>query len=348
MIRRCIYIALALFLVWSACRKGDAGVRSSAPTPYTLQLPPDFPAPVYDFTNNPLTEEGIALGRRLFYDPRLSRDSTISCGFCHQQFAAFAHYDHPLSHGIDNRTGIRSVPGLFNLIWQKDFMWDGGVNNLEIQPLTPFTDPDEMGEDLQRLIDKLNGDAKYRGMFNAAFGAGEINTQKLFRALTQFMATMNSFNSRYDSVKRQQATFTYEEAEGYKVFQQNCAACHKEPLFTDGSFRNNGLPYNAALNDAGRMRITGNTADYLKFKVPSLRNIMESPPYMHDGRYYDIFNVFEHYNSGVHQTPTVDPLVRNGIPLSSDDQRHLYFFLYTLSDPGFINNKSLSEILIGN
>lgn len=348
MIKRCIYIACAFLLIWS-CRRGP-GV-SPGPQPYQLELPPDFPAPVYDMSQNPLTVEGIALGRRLFYDPRLSRDSTISCGFCHQQFAAFAHFDHPLSHGIDNRNGFRSVPGLFNLIWQKDFMWDGGVNHLEVQPLTPITDPNEMGEDLAVLINRLNADAKYRGLFNAAFGEGAINSQKLFRALAQFMATMNSFHSKYDSVKRSApgVTFTYEEEQGYQVFQQKCAACHKEPLFTDGSFRNNGLPYNPALNDAGRMRITNNTSDYLKFKVPTLRNIMKSPPYMHDGRFYDIFNVFDHYSEGieqVEQNPTIDPLVQNGIPLTEDEKRHLYFFLSTLTDPGFINSKSLSEILI--
>lgn len=354
MIRYAIYIGCLFVLVWS-CKKTGSVKPGPAPEPYQLQLPADFPAPVYDMGQNPLTVQGIALGRRLFYDPRLSRDSTISCGFCHQQFAAFAHFDHPLSHGIDNRTGFRSVPSLFNLIWQKDFMWDGGVNHLEVQPLTPITDPNEMGEDLARLIARLNADAKYRSLFNAAFGAGEINSQKLFRALAQFMATMNSFNSKYDSVMRKLpgTQFTLEEANGYQVFKTKCAGCHKEPLFTDGSFRNNGLPYNQYLHDAGRMRITNNTGDYLKFRVPSLRNILKSPPYMHDGRFYDIFHVFDHYSEdiiaqGTAETPTIDPLLRNGIPLSVSEKRELYFFLNTLTDHGFINSTSLSEILIDN
>lgn len=345
MIRYLIYIGCVFLLVWS-CKKTNP--VKPGPTPYSLKLPEHFPAPVYDMSQNPLTVEGIALGRRLFYDPRLSRDSTVSCGFCHQQFAAFAHFDHPLSHGIDNRTGFRSVPSLFNLIWQKDFMWDGGVNHLEVQPLTPITDPNEMGEDLARLISRLNADAKYRSLFNSAFGEGEINSQRLFKALTQFMATMNSFNSKYDSIIRKApgVQFTLEESIGYQVFQQKCASCHKEPLFTDGSFRNNGLPYNEALHDAGRMRITNSTGDYLKFRVPSLRNILKSPPYMHDGRFYDIFHVFDHYSEGIVQTPTIDPLVRSGIPLSVSEKRALYFFLNTLTDPGLINNQSLSEILI--
>lgn len=334
-------------LVW-ACRKSGDKAAPATPTPLHIGLPAHFPQPVYDLSQNPPTVQGVALGRRLFYDPRLSRDSTISCGFCHQQFAAFAHFDHALSHGIDNRTGIRSVPSLFNLLWQKDFMWDGGVNHLDIQPLTPITDVNEMGEDLARLIDRLNADKKYRGLFDGAFGPGEINSQKLFRALSQFMATMNTFNAKYDSVISKKAQFTADESAGYAIFQAKCAACHKEPLFTDGSFRNNGLPYNEALNDAGRMRITNSSDDYLKFRVPSLRNIVKSPPYMHDGRFYDLLDVFEHYSTGIQQTPTIDPIVKNGIPLSPDEQRQLLLFLATLTDHTFINNKSLSEIIIDN
>ncbi|WP_240646679.1 cytochrome-c peroxidase [Chitinophaga rhizosphaerae] len=342
-----VYTCFVMALIW-ACRKSGDNKPPAGPTPYTISLPAHFPQPVYDLSRNPPTVEGVALGRRLFYDPRLSRDSTISCGFCHQQFAAFAHFDHALSHGIDNRNGFRSVPSLFNLLWQKDFMWDGGVNHLDIQPLTPISDANEMGEDLGRLIARLNADKKYRSMFDGAFGPGEINSQKLFRALSQFMATMNSFNAKYDSVLTHKAQFSPDEQAGYAIFQAKCAACHKEPLFTDGSFRNNGLPYNEFLNDAGRMRITNSTGDYLKFRVPSLRNIIKSPPYMHDGRFYDIYDVFEHYSSGIEQTPTIDPIVKNGIPLSQEEQRQLYFFLTTLTDHSFINNKSLSEILIYN
>lgn len=343
MIKRCIYIALLFALVWS-CRRDPAA--KPGPQPYELKLPASFPQPVYDMSQNPLTVQGISLGRRLFYDPRLSRDSTISCGFCHQQFAAFAHFDHPLSHGIENNTGTRSVPSLFNLIWQKDFMWDGGVNHLEVQPLTPITDPNEMGEDLGRLITRLNADTKYRQLFNEAFGEGEITSQRLFKALAQFMATMNSFESKYDSVMRKEAVFTTEEASGYEIFKQQCAACHKEPLFTDGSFRNNGLPINPYLNDAGRMRITNNTLDYLKFRVPSLRNILKSPPYMHDGRFYDIFNVFDHYSEGIEQTETLDPLLRDKISLTETEKRELYFFLNTLTDQSFMNSSALSEIVV--
>ncbi|UYQ91518.1 cytochrome-c peroxidase [Chitinophaga horti] len=345
MIKRSIYIVILFFLVW-ACRDTDRG--APAPEPYVLKLPDYFPAVTYDMSQNPLTKQGIALGRRLFYDPRLSKDSTVSCGFCHQQFAAFSHYDHPLSHGVFNNTGTRTVPTLFNLIFQPDFMWDGGVNNLEIQPLTPLTDPNEMGEDLQTVINKIQSNAVYRSMYKAAFGSEEVTTQRTFRALAQFMATLNSFESKYDSILRKEpgVTFTAEEAGGYATFQAKCASCHKEPLLTDGSARSNGLPYNVSLHDVGRMKITNNTADYLKFKVPSLRNILRSQPYMHDGRFYDIFQVFEHYDHGVDAQSNPDPLLKSGIPLNAREQRELYFFFQTLTDMRFINNPATSEVLI--
>ncbi|WP_236652722.1 cytochrome-c peroxidase [Chitinophaga vietnamensis] len=342
--------ALCLLLIFvHACKKeGNGGSGSTAPEPYTLQLPAGFPPPVYNFSQNPLTKQGIALGRYLFYDFRLSRDSTVSCGFCHQQFAAFGHFDHSLSHGVGGRQGNRSVPVIFNMIWQKEFMWDGGVNNLEIQPLTPLTDPNEMGVDLKELLAKMQADPKYRKRFKDAFGTEEITSQRMFRAITQFVATMVSFNSKYDSVMRKEpgVHFDAEEAAGYAIYQQKCAACHKEPLFTDLSYRSNGLPYIPGLNDVGRMRITQNTADYIKFKVPSLRNIIVSSPYMHDGRYFDIFQVFDFYDHGVKVTTSTDPLVKNGIPLSDMEKRQLYFFLNTLTDKTLVKNPALSEILI--
>ncbi|ATL49474.1 cytochrome-c peroxidase [Chitinophaga caeni] len=349
---RKLYILYFLAFCWLlyTCSPGKTDEVTPAPEPYTLDLPSYFPKPVYNFENNPLTMEGIALGRRLFYDPRLSKDSTVSCGFCHQQFAAFSHFDHPLSHGVENRTGTRTVPTMFNVIWQQNFMWDGGVNHLDIQPLTPFTDPNEMGETLENIINKVQGNATYRKMFKAAYGTDQVTTERLFKALSQFMATVNSFTTKYDSVINHigNVSFTYEEETGYEVFKAKCASCHKEPLFTDFSYRNNGIPYNTFLDDVGRMRITNNTGDYMKFKVPTLRNIMKSPPYMHDGRFYDIFQVFNHYNSGIEQSATVDPLVKNGLNLSGIDQRNLYFFLRTLTDEDLVNNQDLKELIIND
>ncbi|HEY0271557.1 MAG TPA: cytochrome c peroxidase [Chitinophaga sp.] len=346
MIRKATAVSLVIAACWAAlvvaCRHNDA-VLTTTPRPYTLQLPDNFPPVQYDFSNNPLTEEGIALGRTIFYDSRLSADSLVSCAFCHQQYAAFGHYDHALSHGVYGRIGVRTVPSIFNMIWSKSFMWDGGVINLDMQPLTPLTDHNEMGEDLPTLLLHMQADARYRKLFKAAFGTEEITSQRMFRAVIQFVATLNSFQSKYDSVKAGTASFSLEEAAGYQIFQQHCAACHKEPLFTDGSFRNNGLPVQPALNDSGRMRITGNPADYLKFKVPSLRNIIRTEPYMHDGRFFDIFNVFDHYDHGIVQSATLDPLLKDGIPLNSGQQRQLYLFLNTLTDYKLLNDKTLAD-----
>jgi cytochrome c peroxidase len=344
MARKAVYLLLA-FCLWLLII-GKAG--KPGPEYYTLKLPDSLPKPVYDFSKNPLTKEGIALGRYLFYDSKLSRDSSVSCGFCHQQFAAFGHFDHALSHGIMGRVTSRSVPTLFNLIWQKDFMWDGGVNHLEVQPISPITNEDEMGMDLKELITRLQGNKTYKRMFKEAFGTEEVNSQRMLKALSQFMATMISFESKYDSVRRKEpgVTFTAEEQGGYRTFQQKCAACHKEPFFTDFSMRNNGLSYLPSMNDIGRMKITNNTADYLKFKVPSLRNVLVSSPYMHDGRFFDIFQVFAMYDHGQEKGNTIDPLLKNGIPLSEKEQRQLYMFLNTLTDKKFINNKDLKEIMI--
>lgn len=328
-----------------------AGTQQRAPKgpePFFLKLPAHFPRPVYDFTRNPLTKPGVALGRFMFYDFRLSQDSTVSCGFCHQQFAAFGHFDHALAHGVAGQQGIRSVPVLFNMIWQKAFMWDGGVNHLELQPLTPLTDHNEMAVDLKELMQKMQTDPKYRSMFKAAFGSEEITSERMFKAFTQFIATMVSAGSKYDSVmlKAPGVAFTAEENAGYQVFQEKCASCHKEPLFTDLTYRSNGLPYLPALNDVGRMKITGSTDDNLRFKVPSLRNILKSAPYMHDGRFFDIYQVFDFYDHGVQVSPTTDPLVKSGIKLSAQEKRQLYFFLNTLTDDAFINNAGLSEVRI--
>lgn len=345
--RKIIYIAF-IFCLWLIIGRPAGEAQQPAVDYYTLILPAGLPKPAYDFSKNPLTKQGIALGRYLFYDPKLSLDSSISCAFCHQQFAAFGHYDHSLAHGVHGRMGTRSVPVLFNLIWQKEFMWDGGVNHFEIQPLTPLTDENEMSIALNVLMPRLQSNAHYRQMFKAAFGTEEVTSQRMFKALTQFMATMISFQSKYDSVMRHEpgVAFTAEELGGYNTFKQKCAGCHKEPFFTDFSMRNNGLPYLASLNDVGRMKISGNAADYLKFKVPSLRNVLVSQPYMHDGRFFDIFQVFAMYDHGQEKGTTVDPLVKNGIPLTPKEQRQLYMFLNTLTDKNFLKNKDLSEVMI--
>lgn len=317
-------------------------VLATPPTPLPFVVPPNWPKPTYDFTKNPLTREGFLLGRKLFYDERLSVDSTISCGSCHQQFAAFSTFEHNLSHGVNSSLTTRNAPALQNLAWQTDFMWDGGIAHLDLQPLMPLTAPNEMGETLAGVIRKLQQDVAYQKMFRAAFGSSGINTQRVTRALSQYMLMLVSSNSKYDQVLRGEATFLLPEQLGYDIFKQKCSSCHKEPLFTDLSYRNTGLPIDNTLNDYGRMAITGDPADSLKFKVPSLRNVMVTFPYGHDGRFFSLLNVFEHYRRDLAVSTTTDPLLQHKMPLTNYEIGQLTAFLQTLTDSSFLKNSMLA------
>ena len=328
-------------LLVNACKKSGNG--NSGPQPLELQIPAGFPAPQYSFTGNPLTKEGFELGRKLFYDGRLSKDGNFPCASCHQQFAAFATFDHPLSHGFNNQFTLRNAPGLFNMAWNKEMHWDGGITNIEVQPLAPITAPNEMAEDINNVINKLNADEVYPKMFTAAFGDETITSQRMLFAITQFVNAMVSGNSKYDKVKQGQATFTQTEQNGYTLFQSKCATCHSEPLFTDHSFRNTGIPVDPFINDYGRMRITNKKEDSLKFKVPSLRNVALTFPYGHDGRFSSITSVLDHYSSGVQNGPTTDALLKNKIPLSNFDKFYLLEFLKTLTDSTFITDKRFAQ-----
>lgn len=326
--------------IFFACTKSD---KQKAPTPMSLSYPLGWPEPVYDFSGNPLTKEGFELGRRLFYDGKLSRDGNFPCASCHQQFAAFATYDHDYSHGFDNQFTTRNAPGLFNLIWMTNFHWDGGINHIEVQPLAPITAENEMAETIENVIAKLKADPKYPGMFAKAFGDGEIDSRKMLLALAQFMGAMISSNSKYDKVMAGKDQFTYDQQQGYELFKAKCASCHAEPLFTDGSYRNNGLIKNPFTNDVGRMNITGRSEDSLKFKVPSLRNVFLTFPYMHDGRFRTVTDVLNHYSDGITDSPTLDPLLKNKIPLTPEDKFYLLEFLRTLTDTAFVSDKRFSE-----
>lgn len=312
--------------------------NGNKPTPLVFKVPPGWPQPVYDFKQNPLTLQGFELGRKLFYDGRLSKDGNFPCASCHQQFAAFATYDHNLSHGYNNSFTTRNAPALQNLAWQKAFMWDGGINHLDAQPLAPITAPNEMAETVENIIKKLSADAEYRAMFKAAFGSPQITTQRIMQALSQFEVMLVSSNSKYDKVMRGEAQFNLPESLGYAIFKQKCASCHAEPFFTDFSYRNNGMPMDVVLKDEGRMKITGNPADSLKFKVPSLRNVAVTEPYGHDGRFFFLINVFDHYRKNMVVGPTTDSLLKNKLPLSNYEIGQLTAFLYTLTDTSFLKN----------
>lgn len=309
--------------------------------------PYNFPEPVYDVSKNPVTRESFELGRELFYETALSRDNSISCGSCHIQSSAFTQHGHDVSHGIEDRLGNRNSPPIMNLAWNKSFFWDGGVFHLDMFSISPITNPVEMDEKMENVLEKLRSKNEYRERFKAVYGSDEITGNQVFKALSHFMIMCISSNSKYDSVMRKtEVRFTEVENRGYKVFLNNCSSCHKEPLFTDGSFRNNGLD-NKFNPDSGRQTITLDPEDSFKFKVPSLRNLTYTAPYMHDGRFTKIDQVLDHYSNGVQSSNTLDPLLKRneqlGIPLSADEKMALIAFLKTLDDKYFITRKDLSE-----
>ncbi|MCX6275688.1 MAG: c-type cytochrome [Bacteroidetes bacterium] len=303
-----------------------------------FSVPDMWPEPKYDFSKNPLTLEKMELGRALFYDPILSRDSTISCNSCHSQYTVFAHVDHTLSHGIDNKIGTRNAPALMNLAWQNNFMWDGAINHLDMQPLAPISNKDEMDSRIDSVVLKLQRSKIYPALFLKAFGDRIITGEHTLKAISQFMLTIVSSNSRYDSVMRKQKVFTEQEENGYRLFKKECSSCHAEPLFTNYQFENNGLPVDTMLNDFGRMKITHHAKDSLKFKVPSLRNIEFSYPYMHDGRFKHLSDVLKHYTEGIERSKTLSPQLQTPVIFSSNEKVDLTAFLLTLTDKEFLFN----------
>jgi cytochrome c peroxidase len=296
--------------------------------------PKGWPKPVYDLSKNPITPDGFKLGRKLFFDPLLSRDGSTSCASCHTQWNSFTHGDHALSHGINGLKGKRNSLVLLNLAWNRSFMWDGGINDLEVQPLGPITSPVEMGTTLDAVIRKLDTARGYRLRFYNAFGDSMITGQHVLKALAQFTVLFESYNTKYDKYMRQEAggEMTDQELSGLKLFRKNCTSCHAEPLFTDFSYRNIGLSVDTELNDKGRMAITNDSRDSLKFKVPSLRNITMSYPYMHDGRFKTLAQVLDHYTDGIVKSPTLAPELAHPMQLTAQDKLDIIAFLKTLTD----------------
>ncbi len=302
-------------------------------------VPATWPAPYYNFKKNPLSPQKIELGRVLFYDPVLSKNNTISCASCHSSYTAFTHVDHSLSHGIDDKIGTRNSPVLINLAWQKTFMWDGAINHLDMQALAPISNSLEMDEKIENVVKKLQASKRYPGLFYKAYGDSIITGEHVLKSISQFMLTLVSSNSKYDSVMNLKAEFTSQEKNGYLIFKKNCSSCHTEPLFTNNEFENNGLALDATLNDYGRMKISLNKSDSLKFKVPTLRNVEFSYPYMHDGRFKKLSDVIKHYTSGINKSKTLSGKLQQPIVLSSNEKVDLVAFLLTLTDRQFLFNQ---------
>lgn len=341
-----ITISILLFICCTLLIIGAGqGPVPFKPTYLEFKIPEGWPTPPTNiFAKNQLTEEGFQLGRKLFYDGRLSKDGNFPCASCHQQFAAFANYEHDLSHGFNNAFTQRNAPPLVNLAWMTAFQWDGGVNHIEVQPLSPLTATNEMAENIDSVLRKIRKDTAYIRLFKAAFGTREINSQRMLKALVQFTGSIVSSDSKYDKVKRGEKSFTPSELNGYNIFKSKCAGCHKEPLFTDNSFHNNGLLMNRFTNDQGRMKITGDSNDSLKFKVPTLRNVALTYPYMHDGRFFTIGQVIDHYRNGIQTNqPNLDSSLKKRLPMSNTEKTSLIYFLFTLTDSALIHNPRFAE-----
>ncbi len=312
--------------------------------PFVFELPSHFPEPVYDFEKNPISKEGFELGKMLFMDGKLSRDGSISCAHCHITSSAFTQHGHSLAHGIDNRQTMRNSQPIQNLAYLNSFGWDGGIFHLDLFPIFPITNPVEMDEDVPRVLEKLRNDENYPRLFKKVFGTDSIETDHFLKALSQFQLVCISSNSKYDRYLLGQESLSDQEMEGLAIFEEKCSSCHSGVLQTDNSFRNNGLPIGNP-RDLGRNLITERDEDLYKFRVPSLRNLKYTFPYMHDGRFFSLESVLDHYSDGVIDSPTLDTLLTGGpsrgISLTESEKSKIINFLSTLNDSTFITNEDI-------
>ena len=342
------FYIFSLFLLMS-CSSKEEDVY--IPIPYDLKIPKLFEdkliAPIIPF-DNPLTVEGIALGKKIFSDKILSGNRTISCAHCHRLQEAFSH-SLQFSEGANGTFGHRNSMPLFNLAWNFDefFAWDGQDISLENQAFEPVSNPIEMNADWKNIEKRFNNHDTYPTLFKEAFGTSVIDSNLIVKAIAQFERTLISADSKFDKYLLGEATLTPEEQNGFAVFMDeekgDCFHCHgsnNNPLWTDNQFHNNGL--DASFADLGLGAVTGDPADNGKFKTPSLRNLTFTAPYMHDGRFATLDEVINFYSEGLQLSATIDPLMKNvnegGVGLSAKDKADLKAFLLTLSDLNFINN----------
>jgi len=337
-------------MAWAACQKDVplTGAELKPATPYTIDIPPGFPEMNIP-ADNPTTVEGIALGRKLFYDKILSRNNVQSCASCHNQANAFSDNGRIFSIGADGSIGNRNSQALINLGFNRHFFWDGRSKTLEEQALEPVKNPIEMHQSWATAAAKINAQPDYVTDFKAAFGYEKIDSTMVAKALAQFMRTMISSNSRFDKYARHEINLTPSELNGFVIFNTergDCFHCHNLDggyLLTDNLFHNNGL--DSEFTDLGLGAITGDPYDDGKFLTPTLRNIALSAPYMHDGRFATLEAAINHYNFGGEASLTVDPLMKHvgtGLNLSAQERADLLAFLNTLTDEEFIQDARFS------
>lgn len=358
--------ALALLtLFFTACKDEEAGGPELSQTRMDIEVPFLFP-PLEEPASNLTTKEGVFLGRKLFYEPLLSGDKSMSCGTCHQQKVGFTDPNGQFSEGIDGSIGDRNSMNIMNAAWMPELFWDGRSKGLEAQAFGPVTNPIEMNNSWDVVVQRLQNHREYPGLFRAAFGTAVIDSNLVVKAIAQFERTMVSGNSKYDKWKRGEVELTPQELAGHELFFKDrkvirkngdtgpiiriesggdCFHCHGPPLFTDNIYHNNGL--DLVLSDSGRAVVTKDPFDVGRFKTPTLRNLSFTGPYMHDGRFETLDEVLDFYSHGLQRSGTIDPLMKNidegGVQLTDEEKAQLKAFLLTLNDPDFIQNPAFSD-----
>ncbi|MFM1931334.1 MAG: hypothetical protein RL226_637 [Bacteroidota bacterium] len=355
-----VLITVSIVASLSSCKKDKEEEEDVfTATAYNLVIPPFFP-PMDVPADNPLTVEGIDLGRHLFWDPQLSADNSISCGNCHFPSASFSDSEQ-FSVGVNGAVGTRQSMALINVGWARDYFWDSRAATLEEQIHDPVVNPVEMAESWSNVVDKIAADPLYGPKFKAAFGTSDVSEIRIRKAIAQFLRIMISSNSKFDRWRTGQYIMTESEFRGYELFLKeggdpevvpggqfgaDCFHCHLEAgmQFSDYLPHNNGL--DAVFTDLGVGGITGNPLEFGKFKTPTLRNVELTAPYMHDGRFQTLEEVVEHYNSGGQPSETIDPFMKytsGGLMLSDQSKEDILNFLKTLTDTSFIHNPAFQD-----
>ena len=355
--QKTLILFFSLVFIMVACKDDDTPPviipieidETPYPFIYKNLPPPDLPA------DNPLTVQGVQLGRMLFYDKKLSKGEQQACADCHQQVDGFSD-KRQFSIGVDELPGTRQAMPIFNLAWHSNqFFWDGRANLLRDQALLPIQDELEMDETLGNVIAKLNAEQTYKDQFSRAFGSDKITAEKIGLAMEQFMLSIVSSSSKYDKYLEGSLELSPSEERGRVLFfteynpffpdvsGADCTHCHGGNNFEDDTYKNNGLDTDADFSDIGREGVTLKPEDRAKFKVPTLRNVAITAPYMHDGRFPTLEEVIDHYNQGLKESTTVDPTIlytkETGLFLTDQDKGDLINFLRTLTDDVFLNNE---------
>lgn len=328
------------------------------PTPYPLTYPPNFGNRISIPQNNPTTQAGVYLGRNLFYEPLLSANNKISCSSCHEQKRAFTD-GKAFSNGVDGTLTSRNSMALVNLLWARRFFWDGRATGLEAQAAFPLSDPHEMGQALTVSAAKLRQSPKYPILFQKAFGDTAITANRITMAISQFERILISADSPYDRYLKNTYKPSPIELEGMRLFNTmpqlgkkirgaDCAHCHGGVKTYLELFHNNGL--DEISTDKGIAAITGMDSDHARFKIPTLRNIALTAPYMHDGRFNSLQQVLDHYSEHLKQKH-LSPFLKGSsnkiggtsLQLSAHEKKAVIAFLNMFTDTTFIHNPEFSN-----